>query len=125
MIQIEHFNETYIKLHCDDSISQELSDYFTFEVPGARFNPLVKKKKWDGKIRLFNTASHHIYAGLLDYVKEFAKQNDYPVELLSNFADDIELSDEDLASFFTSLGLSKSPRDYQIAAFKHAIKKRR
>lgn len=125
MIQIEHFNETYIKLRCDDSISQELSDYFTFEVPGARFNPLVKKKKWDGKIRLFNTASHHIYAGLLDYVKEFAKQNDYPVELLSNFADDIELSDEDLASFFTSLGLSKSPRDYQIAAFKHAIKKRR
>lgn len=123
MIQIERYNESYNKIHCDDNIAQELSDYFTFEVPGARFIPAVRKKKWDGKIRLFNSGTHHIYAGLIDYVKEFAKQNDYEVSLLSDFSD--EESDVDLEVFFNSINLTKTPRDYQIAALSHAIRKRR
>ena len=44
MISLERYNETYIKIHCSDDIAQELSDYFTFEVPGARFIPAVRKK---------------------------------------------------------------------------------
>ena len=88
MIQIERFNQTYIKVHCGDDIARELSDYFTFEVPGARFIPSVKNKKWDGKIKLFNSGTHHIYAGLIDYVRDFAKQNNYDVELLSDFSDE-------------------------------------
>ena len=123
MIQLERYNETYIKVHCNDSVAQELSDYFTFEVPGARFIPSVRKKRWDGKIRLFNSGTHHIYAGLIDYVKDFAKQNDYSVDLLSDFSDDD--GDVDVEQFFKSINLTKHPRDYQIAAFKHAIKKKR
>jgi len=123
MIEIERYNETYIKVHCDDGIAQELSNYFTFEVPGARFIPSVRKKRWDGKIRLFNTGTHHIYAGLIDYVKDFAKQNEYEVKLLSDFTDETDSVDVD--SFFKDIGLTKQPRDYQIAAFNHAIKKRR
>lgn len=123
MIQIEKFNDTYNKVHCSDDIAQELSDYFTFEVPGARFIPSVKNKKWDGKIRLFNSGTHNIYAGLIDYIKDFAKQNDYPVEMLSDFSDeDIEF---DVDQYFKEIGLTKQPRDYQIAAFLHAVKKRR
>ncbi len=125
MIHIEKYNDTYIKVHCNDSIAQELSDYFTFEVPGAKFIPAVRKKKWDGKIRLFNSGTHHIYAGLIEYVKDFAAQNNYPVEFLSDFSDNQELTDEAVEMFFNSLNLSKRPRDYQIAAFKHAVKKNR
>jgi superfamily II DNA or RNA helicase len=123
MIELERYNETYIKVHCNDSIAQELSDYFTFEVPGARFIPSVRKKRWDGKIRLFNSGTHHIYAGLLDYVNDFAKQNSYPVTLLSDFSDNQE--DVDVEEFFRSINLTKQPRDYQIAAFKHAVRKKR
>ena len=123
MIQIERYNETYVKIHCEDSIAQELSGYFTFEVPGARFIPSVKNKKWDGKIRLFNSGTHHIYAGLIEYIKEFANQNNYPVELLSDFEDDTK--DIDLQAFFKYIGLTKQPRDYQLVAFLHAIRKRR
>ncbi|NDC22685.1 MAG: DEAD/DEAH box helicase [Proteobacteria bacterium] len=122
MIQIERFNQTYIKVHCGDDIARELSDYFTFEVPGARFIPSVKNKKWDGKIKLFNSGTHHIYAGLIDYVRDFAKQNNYDVELLSDFSDE---DDSDVGVFINSLGLTKQPRDYQLAAFQHAITKRR
>jgi superfamily II DNA or RNA helicase len=122
MIGIEKFNEAYIKIHCDDSIAKELSDFFTFEVPGARFNPLVKRKKWDGKIRLFNTGTHHLYGGLIDYVIKFAEHNKYEVELLSDFSDD---SIVDFEEFISTLNLPMEVRDYQKEASIHALKKRR
>ena len=122
MIQIEKFNETYNKVHCSDDIARELSDYFTFEVPGARFIPSVKAKKWDGKIRLFNSGTHHIYAGLIEYVEDFANQNNYLHERISDFTDDVIDNVSDIVSGFD---LTKEPRDYQLAAFAHAIRKRR
>ena len=122
MIQIEKFNETYNKVHCSDDIARELSDYFTFEVPGARFIPSVKARKWDGKIRLFNSGTHHIYAGLIEYVEDFAKQNNYPCERLTDFTDEVIDSVSDVVDGFD---LTKEPRDYQLAAFAHAVRKRR
>jgi len=122
MIQIEKFNETYNKVHCSDDIARELSDYFTFEVPGARFIPSVKAKKWDGKIRLFNSGTHHIYAGLIEYVEDFAKQNNYPCERLTDFTDEVI---ENVSDVVDSFELTKEPRDYQLAAFAHAVRKRR
>jgi superfamily II DNA or RNA helicase len=122
MIQIEKFNETYNKVHCSDDIARELSDYFTFEVPGARFIPSVKARKWDGKIRLFNSGTHHIYAGLIEYVEDFAKQNNYPCERLTDFTDEVI---ENVSDVIGSFDLTKEPRDYQLAAFAHAVRKRR
>jgi superfamily II DNA or RNA helicase len=122
MIQIEKFNETYNKVHCSDDIARELSDYFTFEVPGARFIPSVKARKWDGKIRLFNSGTHHIYAGLIEYVEDFAKQNSYPCERLTDFTDEVI---DNVSEVIGSFDLTKEPRDYQLAAFAHAVRKRR
>jgi hypothetical protein len=106
MIQIEKFNETYNKIHCSDDIARELSDYFTFEVPGARFIPSVRKKKWDGKIRLFNSGTHHIYAGLIEYVEDFAKQNSYSCERLTDFSDDVI---ENVSDVVDNFELTKEP----------------
>ena len=122
MIQIEKYNETYNKVHCSDDIARELSDYFTFEVPGARFIPSVKARKWDGKIRLFNSGTHHIYAGLIEYVEDFAKQNNYPCERLTDFTDEVI---DNVSEVIGSFDLTKEPRDYQLAAFAHAVRKRR
>jgi len=46
-IGIEKKNEVYLRVTCEPSVAQEVSDYFTFEVPGAKFNPLYKNKLWD------------------------------------------------------------------------------
>ena len=76
-------NEVYLIL---DDISplerQELSDFFTFEVPNAKFMPMVRKRMWDGKIRLFSPMSGEIYVGLLPYIKEYCKNNNitYTIE---------------------------------------------
>ena len=51
---IEKKNEVYLTISTEDSIRKELSDFFKFRVPGASFIPAVRKKFWDGYIRLFH-----------------------------------------------------------------------
>ena len=64
-------NEVYLTLsNLSPTLSQELTDFFTFDVPNAKFMPMVRKRMWDGKIRLFSPANGEIYVGLLSYIKE-------------------------------------------------------
>ena len=65
---IEKKNEVFLKIKAEPHVNQELADHFTFEVPGAKFMPQYRSKYWDGKIRLFSTATGEIYVGLLDKI---------------------------------------------------------
>jgi superfamily II DNA or RNA helicase len=125
-ITIKKYNETHNKIICDSGIAQELSDYFTFFVPGYKFMPSYKNKMWDGKIRLFNTGNALLYGGLISYVQNFCQERDYEITYDGNFADD-EFSVKEANDFISKLNLPKQfiPRDYQIDAFVHAIRKRR
>ena len=72
MITVTKRDEAYLVIDTDMGIAQELNDFFTFDVPGARFMPLYKNRMWDGKARLFNIYKKQLYIGLLPYLKEFA-----------------------------------------------------
>ena len=74
-MKISKLNEVYLELDVDEDTSRELSDYFTFEVPGAKYMPHYRRKLWDGKIRLFSPHNGRIYVGLLPYIKEFCSRN--------------------------------------------------
>lgn len=124
VVEITKVNETYIRIKCDPGIAYELSEYFTFEVPGAKFMPAVRNKVWDGKIRLFNALTGYLYAGLLAYVEEFCQKREYQVELKSDFSAD-EFSLVEAKKFLSSIDLTLEPRDYQVDAFVHAIRFRR
>ena len=114
-----------MKIHCENDLAYELSDYFTFNVPGARFSPAFRNRVWDGKIRLFSKATHYLYLGLLPYVQRFAKERGYELTLdLSEFSD-INFNLKEAEEFISSLNLTLKPRDYQLDAFVHAIKKKR
>ena len=54
-------NEVHLHVKAEPHVYYELSDQFTFEVPGAKFMPHYQKKYWDGKIRLFNVQNGEIY----------------------------------------------------------------
>lgn len=123
-IILEKYNSVYNKVHCDTSIGYELGEYFTFQVPGARFIPAVRAKKWDGKIRLFNTGTHLIYGGLNAYIEAFAKERNYEVDYLTDFSAE-EFSVEEARQFMSKLDLTMEPRDYQVDAFVHAVRNRR
>ena len=47
-MHISKVNEVYLHLEVDSGLGQELADYFTFEVPGAKFMPMYNKGIWDG-----------------------------------------------------------------------------
>ena len=119
MIEIKKVNEVHIKIDCPEDVAFELSDLFTFEVPGAKFTPVYKKKLWDGKIRLFNIKRKTLYAGLLDHVKEYFDQKEYEYNV--DCPTD-PLTIKDFQSFVRDIGVPDSikPRDYQIEAVKHA-----
>lgn len=123
-IVIEKYNSVYNKIHCDTSIGYELGQYFTFQVPGAKFIPAVRAKRWDGKIRLFNTGTHLIYAGLNHYIEEFAKDRNLSLDYLTDFSPQ-EFSLEEARQFMAKLDLTMEPRDYQLEAFVHAVRQQR
>jgi superfamily II DNA or RNA helicase len=123
-IRIEKYNEVYIKVYCEPNVAYEVSEYFTFDVPGAKFMPAYKNKVWDGKVRLYNPMSQTLYFGLLPYVERFCRERNYEIEYLSNFSQE-EFSIVEAKKFMNTLGLTLLPRDYQIDAFVYGVRNRR
>jgi superfamily II DNA or RNA helicase len=124
-VQIQYHDETYMKVLCDPGIAFELNDYFTFDVPGAKFMPSYRNKMWDGKIRLFNTMSCLLYVGLLAYVEKFCKDRSYEFEVITDKYDPEEFSLVEAKEFIKKLAPKMEPRDYQIDAFVHAVRNKR
>ena len=62
---VEKVNEVYVKVNCERHVAQELSDFFTFFVPGHQFVPAFRNRIWDGKIRLFDLRNNQLYIGLI------------------------------------------------------------
>lgn len=123
-LHISRVNEIYIKVDCDVDIAYELNDYFTFNVPNAKFTPAYKNKVWDGKIRLFNIMSRRVYAGLRHQVEHFAKSREYTVEYDAAFPADNVFTDEQAKESFSRLVRAENIelRDYQLNTFAHAVR---
>ena len=123
-IVINKLDEVYLKVLCEPSIAHELNAHFSFEAPGAKFHPLYRSKKWDGRIRLYHLLSQTIYVGLKDYIKHFAEVNQYTVEDNSTQVSD-RLSIDECTRFIKALDLSlpnnDAIRDYQQEAVYRAI----
>ena len=78
---IEDIDSSNIKVRCERHLAKELSDFFTFKVPGREFMPAYRAKRWDGQIKLYNLYSQRIYAGLEAYILKFCEDRNYTVEL--------------------------------------------
>ena len=50
-------------------------------MPNSTFHPKVRKKKWDGKLRLLNMKTGLIYYGLKNKILEFCKERGISVEI--------------------------------------------
>lgn len=130
MTNISKKNEVYLYVDTERSTARALADFFTFEVPGAKFMPAYRNRIWDGKIRLFSPATGELYAGLLPYL----------IKYLDDYGDNYEISEElknektidrkILDGFIRQLRLRSNgrniePRDYQVDAVDYAIRNHR
>ena len=131
-ITLENYTETHVRVFSDDlGIEKELSEYFTFYVPGAHFTPQFRARIWDGKTRLYDLLRKTVYTGLIPYVRKFAFQRGYTINEIG-FPKYIEpISDVDIKTFIDSLNLtskndpSLTVRDYQYSGVISALKRRR
>jgi superfamily II DNA or RNA helicase len=119
-------NEVYLEVFTESGIELELSEYFSFFVPGYKFMPQYKSRMWDGKIRLYNRYKKTLYIGLLYRLIQFCKERNYEYQLedgvLAAFkGDPIEQFDK----FEKTLKLPFTLREYQKEAIQYASKRKR
>lgn len=118
-------DEVELIIRAEPHILHELSDIFTFDVPGARFHPKFRAKMWDGKIRLFSIYKGTLYAGLRQHVLNFCAEGGYSVDDQYDTSGEV-ISPRAVVAFAKALNLSTqgvavTPHDYQLEAVYHAI----
>lgn len=131
-IYIDKLNEATLRVTSDDiGIEQELSEHFSFFVPGYKFMPMYRNKIWDGKARLYDFYRKKIAYGLYDYIKSFAKANEYEVVDVAEIQPKTEtVSREALTEFIKNLKMHSRGepielRDYQFEAIYNAINRKK
>ena len=123
-------NEVFLKIITEPHVAHELSDQFTFEIPGAKYMPQYRKRYWDGKIRLFNLQTGEIYVGLLDKIVSFCKHHkyDYKFEDSKYFGTPFEVNEmislEGVKDYMNAISKTP-PRDYQIEGVYDALRHNR
>lgn len=124
-------NEVFLQIDAEPGIHMELSDYFTFDVPNAKFMPLYRNKMWDGKIRLYSPGTGELYCGLTDHLREWASFKNYHLQFEDNkfygHVDDVDelVSLEGVKYFMNKICVRHKPRDYQYKAVYEALKNHR
>ncbi len=82
---VQKKNEVFLQIQAEPHVHQELSDYFTFEVPEAKFlkkNP--RYRYWDGTIRLYSPGTGSLYVGLWNHLKQWCEEKRYSLETVDN-----------------------------------------
>ena len=121
---VRKINDVHLRIDCEGGTRQELSEYFTFYVPGYKFMPAFKNKMWDGKIRLFDLRTNLLYIGLYEHIVRFAEERGYEIEG-DNFLKLNKITSNDLLEYCKELDLPFPPYDYQITAVTLALQQGR
>ena len=133
-ITVKKKNHAMMLVDSEPSVLNELTDFFTFYVPGYKFMPAYRNKVWDGKIRLFNSQTRELYAGLFAYVREFANAEgrEYELELEHDayygYVDEKIQPDMSFVKDLTLTDNKGNPieaRDYQLRAVEYALTNKR
>lgn len=105
-ILVAYMNASFVQVGASDSVIRELNDFFTIDVPGAKFTPAYKNKKWDGKKRIFNIMTQTLPVGLLSMLKtEFASPRNYVVKEYDQMDLGQKISPDTLATFLNDLSV--------------------
>jgi len=101
-----YHNASFITIVAEDSVLKEINEFFTFDVPGAKFSPAYRAKKWDGRKRLFNIMSQQLPAGLFASLKtDFAIPRNYTIKEYDTISSNSSISPDTLASFLNELNV--------------------
>lgn len=120
-IVIEKVNDTFLQLHCDESINHEIYNLFSAYAPSYKFNPRYKNHLWDGKIRCYSAVTQLLPIGLLDNLITWCDKQHYTYNLcyLDNRHDKIDYEElrKEINSYINGFDI----REYQLKAIYQAL----
>jgi superfamily II DNA or RNA helicase len=129
---VHRHNTVHVRLSCEPAIAREIQEYFTFEVPNARFTPAFRNRHWDGKIRMFHPRNGLLYVGLLDYLAQFCEERKYHLTVDRKLINPVEpcTREECVSKIIKNLNLSAQgqsidPHEHQVDAIHHALNSNR
>jgi len=130
-IRVRKLNHANLHIDCEFGPAEELKEFFSFFVPGYKFMPAFKRRIWDGKIRLFDTKTGELPAGLIYHLLKFVESRGYKFELVETeyglpYSED-KPDPKEFLDFVDSIGLPEhiKIRDYQFLACIEGLKRKR
>ena len=114
-VHLRYVNAVHVKVIAEPSIMMELSEHFTYFAENYKFSPKFKARIWDGKIKLLNSLTGLIYAGLAQRIKKFCDARGYSF----SFDDELtyqNITEDELRTHIKSLNIPDKfqERDYQF-----------
>ena len=128
-IRIRKLNHANLLIDCDYGQQAELSEFFSFYVPGYKFMPAFRRRVWDGKIRLFDIKTGELPAGLIFHLLKFCETRGYKIEYeKTDYGlpyEEQRPDPEQFIEFVKKLNLPWTIREYQFLACMEGLKKKR
>jgi len=128
-LDVSIVDSVWLRVNCERGIAKELSDYFTFKVPGYKFMPAYRSRMWNGEICLYNIHTQQIYAGLADYIARFAEERGYTITMPSK--NKFKITPEGVKKFVDDFlqihvgGKKAQAHEHQVNAVHHAMEQER
>jgi len=128
-LDVNIVDSVWLRVQCERGIAKELSDYFTFKVPGYKFMPAYRSRMWNGEICLYNIHTQQIYGGLAEYIVKFAEERGYSITMPAK--NDFKITPEGVQQFIEEFlkvcvgGKRAKAHTHQINAVHHAMEKER
>jgi len=128
-IQLTKINDVYTKVVAEPAIEKEISEFFKYRIPNYQFMPAAKKG-WNGYVKLYSLKTKYLYAGLLKYLLDFAKERNYSVSFNPDLYIYNDFSNLEAAEYIKSLNLHSrgqpmKAREYQEIGLAKAIRYKR
>lgn len=124
-IKIKLLNFSSLAVFADASKERELREHFSFMDPKHRFMPRRVKRNWDGRIRLYNSVSKILPAGLHHRLRDFCASKHWPVEVVESG----EYGIPSAVNKGFELKIRKTEeiedREYQLEAVRHGVGNKR
>lgn len=119
-ITILSHNHLKVRLACEPEIAREISEHFSFFVPGYKFMPLFKSGRWDGKVKMFQINGGLFFKGLIPRLYRFADEYNLEIERCDDQTPSIPY-DETFLQRWQEYG-KLEPQEHQALAIEEALK---
>ena len=129
-VVVRRIDEVFVEIECEQGISAELSDFFSFYTKNYQFSPLYRKRIWDGKVYLYSKKTNKLYGGLVRYLTLFCKERNYNYDIEDSVRNFNQFKIEEVRKYAESLNLHSNgkaitPHDYQITGLHKAMRFRK